>query len=344
VRVALVRLAFCRVATAHGATVFRLVGTRSSAGPIVGKVSSFRPNVKASIRYVSRLAVSQPLATISGMSDGPDRRVFQARLMLYPLKGASLGRGGVPVAASSPNFSNALGDHADGRRGRLCLLAQRGVGHLAGRGEGMIHIRRLVLLLYSSLALLVSGVVTANATLIDQYNFPTNYPDDSRISPILGRYNVGAQTFTVGITGTLRVFDVPVFTPLPGDTIAWQLRSTTNGVLAPFLDSTTIIASGTLTAPLGPPVYSFPFNGDSSTGFYAIDLSAYDIFVHAGDQLAILIGGFNPEQEYDHWFGTSLDQYAGGMAYITNVVRGAPILDANGNVVGLGPLIEYPYP
>ena len=196
--------------------------------------------------------------------------------------------------------------------------------------EAMAHVSRFVVLLCTSLVLFVSSPLTANAVLIDQFNFPTSYPDDSRVSPILGRYNVGAQTFTVGITGTLTGFDVPIYTPIPGETIDWQLRSTTNGVLAPFLDSTTIIASGTITFPPGSPAYSFPYTADMSTGFYAIDLSALNIFVHTGDQLAILIGGFNPGQEYDRWWGTSVDQYARGVAY-------------ENSICCTGNLVEYPW-
>jgi hypothetical protein len=169
----------------------------------------------------------------------------------------------------------------------------------------MTQVSRFLVLLCSSLVLFASSPITATAVLMDQFNVPTSYPDDSRISPILGRYNVGAQTFTVGMTGTLTGFDVPIGTYSgPGETIDWHYD-------------------------------------DMPTPFYAIDLSAYNIFVHTGDQLAILIGGYDPGQEYDRWWGTSLDQYARGTAY-ENIVARQSIYDSNGNFVGYG-LVEYPW-
>ncbi len=117
-----------------------------------------------------------------------------------------------------------------------------------------------------------------------------------------------AQTFTVGLTGHLASVDVMIaLTTIDQNSdFVFDVRPTSGGI--PQGDSSAL-ASITVSGSTVP----------TSNSFVTMDLSSFDIPVHAGDLLAIVITPktLQGSIQWEGWFSSSL--YSGGMALSRDV-------------------------
>jgi hypothetical protein len=173
-----------------------------------------------------------------------------------------------------------------------------------------LGLARKILLALVAASWLYSPTGEARAAFIlDQNADPTG-------TGALGGYAVGtsvvqdvAQTFTVGITGTLGIVDVYLAqeTPFTGTgNFIFEIRSTTGG--APVQSDTSVLLSRTLSmTPIGLNVGAF----------YRVDFSASGIQVVAGEVLAIDLRKTDNTGSFV-WTELNTPSYAGGSAYVRN--------------------------
>jgi hypothetical protein len=107
-----------------------------------------------------------------------------------------------------------------------------------------------------------------------------------------------AQTFTVGLSGTLVRIDVSLDSVVSGFGLTYSILETTNGI-----PNEVLLGSGLLSGP--------------TTGFNSIDVSSFGIAVNSGDELAIALGtSANVRFAWDVTLLPSpQDPYAGGAPY-----------------------------
>jgi len=112
-----------------------------------------------------------------------------------------------------------------------------------------------------------------------------------------------AQTFTVGLTGTLARLDLFInATVIAGDLFV-KLLPTVGGVPV----QSTALNLLSVTIPYG----AVPIDPPNPTAFYSLDLSAFGFVVTAGDVLAIMLSGTG-----NYGFGgQNNDPYAAGQFY-----------------------------
>ena len=143
-----------------------------------------------------------------------------------------------------------------------------------------------------------------NQPLLDQFNVGAfDLSQGIGHTPASPGNAVVAQSFTVGIAGTLAGADVFIINGFAGsptgtDLIA-EIFATAGGVPAgPALAGITI-SEGLI---------------PGSFGFFNIDFSSFNLGISVGQQLAILLraSNNNPSTVYT-WGGTGADVYAGGM-------------------------------
>jgi hypothetical protein len=151
----------------------------------------------------------------------------------------------------------------------------------------------------------VSTVVLA-LPVLDQVYAPD--PDISGSA-----FDAMAQTFTVGITGTLTQIDVMLgrnTLNVPSGDFAFDVR-TTDGVV-PYLPDTGpgILGEGTI------PIDDVP-GGTFQDTFFGIDLTSFGIFVDSGDVLAFVGRTFRYS-----FSGTTTDGYTGGSAFVRSTTTG----------------------
>jgi hypothetical protein len=167
---------------------------------------------------------------------------------------------------------------------------------------------QIVSILGLTLLLLSIGLRTSHAAgVLDQQLNPANYPPDDLVNAGFGGTQNLAQTFTVGITGTLSEVDVSVerfaFSP-PTGTLYLQIRSTTAGV--PAADPSFLVQASV-------PESSLPVAGNF--GFVPFDVSSAGLQVTQGEQLAIVLLApdfANPVS----WIGVQGDFYPAGSAFV----------------------------
>jgi hypothetical protein len=160
----------------------------------------------------------------------------------------------------------------------------------------------------ATLLLLNLGTSAVRAgSVLDQQLNPADYSPDDEVSAGFGGTQNLAQTFTVGITGTLTEVDVSVerfnFDP-PTGTLYLQIRGTTGGV--PNADPSYLLQASVSesTLPLAP-----------NFGFVSFDVSSAGLQVTQGEQLAIVLLApdfANPV----NWIGVQGDQYPAGGAFV----------------------------
>ena len=160
--------------------------------------------------------------------------------------------------------------------------------------------------LFSLAALLVFVLpVSAGAVpILDQENSGT--PTLSQgIGNVPGSFGnpVTAQTFTVGIAGTLAAVDVFITNQSSGSVTGTDLVAEIFAIAA-NVPSGAALASTTINEAAIP----------TGFGFFNIDFSSFGLNVNIGQQLAIVLreSNNNPNTIYS-WAGTANDSYAGGM-------------------------------
>jgi hypothetical protein len=127
-----------------------------------------------------------------------------------------------------------------------------------------------------------------------------------------------AQTFTVGLAGTLVRVDVNISRSVPPppfpppDDLILDIRPTTAGV--PIEDNTATLAQ------LVVPALTIPTVQD----FVSFDLSAFGLAVTAGDVLALALRAPGSSPSGYAWVGASPGGYAGGGEFFRNA--GLPLL------------------
>jgi len=174
---------------------------------------------------------------------------------------------------------------------------------------------------------LVMGAIAVIGAMTAQPGLATPTLDQSYepLLPAYGFLSAGidwAQTFTVGLSGTLTRVDVkvardtPLFgsPPFAGGPISVDVRTTSGGTPTEPDSGANILGTGTLTQAQ---VSSTTFS------FYSIDLSAFSIPVAVGDLLAITLssnGADNSSERYrwqsDPVNNTFYPSYGGGMAFL----------------------------
>lgn len=144
--------------------------------------------------------------------------------------------------------------------------------------------------------LLLTGLTTIAQTVDQSYN-----PATTNVSYGVDGTHTRAQTFTVGINGTL--VGVEIFTgAVSADTLFWDLRPTTGGV--PAAARSAALASGSL------PSSSLP----SPASFHYFDLSSFGINVSSGNVLAFTLWGATGNT-VGGFSGRNDNGYAGGAGF-----------------------------
>jgi PEP-CTERM motif len=159
-----------------------------------------------------------------------------------------------------------------------------------------------------TLLLLNTGIRASHAAgVLDQQLNPASYPPDDLVSAGFGGTQNLAQTFTVGITGTLSEVDVSVerfaFNP-PTGTLYLQIRTTTGGV--PAADPSFVLQASV-------PESALPIAGNY--GFVPFDVSSAGLQVTPGEQLAIVLLAPNFANPVS-WIGVQGDFYPAGGAFV----------------------------
>jgi hypothetical protein len=155
---------------------------------------------------------------------------------------------------------------------------------------------------YQVPSLIISAVTlfAQGQSVVDQ----TFVPDRNLLSAG-GVPEAHAQTFTVGIPGSLTGFEVYLFgVPNNSGPMSWQIRSTVAG--APVEESSTILASGAV------PASSLPPTTLPSPVMVSFQLPPGGVGAHSGDVLAIVL---SPAESY-YWGGEwglgTRDPYSAG--------------------------------
>lgn len=164
----------------------------------------------------------------------------------------------------------------------------------------MIKIKILQFFIVWAVMFIASGVTQA-VPVLDQFF------DSSELTSMAS--DVGstdkAQTFTVGITGTLVRADVEIMrwppstiggVPIPTGDLLFDIRTTIGGV--PIDDDTMTLASMVVSAD------SIPM----TRGWYSFDIKPFDVSVTTGDILAIVLRSESDNMIDYRWFG-GLDRF-----------------------------------
>lgn len=159
-----------------------------------------------------------------------------------------------------------------------------------------------------------SSVATCGLAAVDQEFAPAT----PNFSAVVGAGNLAdwAQTFTVGISGTLTGLDLRIGRqPTTQQPLLYDLRTTSGNAPTESDAGASVLVSGQLQASEVPTDFelSAPPNA-----FVHIDLSGAALQVSAGDVLAIVLRSDNPGTAY-RWFGVggppSIPRYSGGDSY-----------------------------
>jgi MYXO-CTERM domain-containing protein len=159
-------------------------------------------------------------------------------------------------------------------------------------------VRGVVLFLFLSL---LAGVALADP-VVDQSYLPAVTDSTAEIGSLVVPVDF-AQTFTVGVPGTLTSVEVQIArgTGVTSSLIA-DVRTTTAG--SPGTDAA-ILASITM------PAASVP----TSFSLFAFDFTAFNLGVNTGDVLAFVLRSADTVDTYD-WNATRANGYSGGGAFV----------------------------
>jgi len=139
----------------------------------------------------------------------------------------------------------------------------------------------------------------ATIMVLDQAFMPT----DHFISAGIGGGHTRAQTFTVGLAGTLTRFDAYIESSEANVPVLWDIRRTIGG--APIQSDTATLAYGSFPGPAA---------AHNSFAFFSIDASSFGVAVSPGDVLAIVFR--TPDINVSiSWLGDTTNPYARGAAY-----------------------------
>ncbi len=167
-----------------------------------------------------------------------------------------------------------------------------------------VHLRWFLVPL--AVALLTISVPTGAghaALILDQVFDPGPNPSVASGISLLQK----AQTFTVGLAGTLAQVDVDILrNGSPAGPLLFDVRATTAGG-APIESNATTLAS------LSIPAATVP----TTRGFFSIDVSGFGVAVTPGEILAIVLRGTQVDVDYT-WFGGINNPYPAGDEYFRN--------------------------
>ncbi len=144
-----------------------------------------------------------------------------------------------------------------------------------------------------------------SAVVLDQAYVPPTPP------PAVTGFGAGeyaAQTFTVGVAGTLDHVDVLMHESSTGSgDLAIDIRPTSGGV--PVENNALVLASGSIASA------SFPqFPPDQSFAWVSLDVSAANIYVMPGEVLAISMTPASSDGAFG-WAGSSFSGYVRGQTF-----------------------------
>ncbi len=143
--------------------------------------------------------------------------------------------------------------------------------------------------------------------ILDQSNPPSMGLGDYSSFQVAGRYRYMAQTFRVGISGTLTRIDFAAY--------HWYLEP-----LDWLLNHTNATGEPSPTSLAGGEAWQDPLWFDPEAfEFNSLDLAPYHIRVREGEVLAFHLGGYDPEGDYIQWIGSSTDQYLRGQGLVGEV-------------------------
>ena len=184
------------------------------------------------------------------------------------------------------------------------------------------HTRRFLVPLAMALMALSVPMGVAHAVLVlDQVFDPGPMPTvGSGVSLDIPK----AQTFTVGLAGTLARVDVDILrqASVGNGPLLFDVRATT-GSGAPIENNATTLASFTVPAATVPTTF----------GFFSVDVSAFGIPVTPGEILAIVLRGTRTDTDYE-WVGGFPNPYPAGAAYFRNASAGFPTWTLAGDDLG----------
>lgn len=162
----------------------------------------------------------------------------------------------------------------------------------SGRGT---MIKRLIPCFVGLIALAVLFVSSPVAATPIQDQFFDPGPSPSLATGRLDK----AQTFTVGITGTLTRVDVDISRGSTAD-LLFDIRPTVAGV--------PVESDGITLAAVTVPASNIP----TTRGFFSVDINSFGVSVTAGEILAIVLRS-DLDQVLDYtWYGHTIDGYALG--------------------------------
>ena len=132
-----------------------------------------------------------------------------------------------------------------------------------------------------------------------------------------------AQTFTVGLAGTLARVDVDILrqASVGNGPLLFDVRATGGGT--PIENNATTLASFTIPAATVPTTF----------GFFSVDVSGFGIAVTPGEIFAIVLRGTRTDTDYE-WVGGFPNPYPAGAAYFRNASAGFPTWTLAGNDQG----------
>jgi hypothetical protein len=167
-----------------------------------------------------------------------------------------------------------------------------------------MKMRSIVKLTCYLFSLMASSVVVA-APVLDQ-SFQPSPGSQLLISSGTSSNQAMAQTFTVGVAGTLTRFDAYIEDAGAVLPVLWEIRPTVGGV--PVQSDTSSLASGTFLSSAAP---------QNQFSFYTINLGSSPISVLPGEVLAIV---FRTPMGYNgvsiSWQGEIPNPYAAGSAFV----------------------------
>jgi hypothetical protein len=149
--------------------------------------------------------------------------------------------------------------------------------------------------------LLFAGAAFADP-VVDQSYLPGAFDSTAQIGQQFGDVD-WAQTFTVGVTGTLTSVDVQIAKgSTTGSDLVVDVRTTTGGVPssdAGILATMSVPASAVSTSP--------------TFSLFSVDFTAFNLGVNTGDVLAVVLSSAATDNYL--WRATSANGYSGGGAF-----------------------------
>ena len=199
-------------------------------------------------------------------------------------------------------------------------MCRRGV--LSGTAGG-----RVTRLAVVAAALLVGASGARADVVLDQSFDPMSAPPPFGFCAGVNGLNDEAQTFTVGVTGTLAQVDVKIIPVGAPQDLVVEVRPTVGGV--PVESDTAVLASVRL------PASGIP----TSYGFLSVDVRPFAVPVTEGEVLAIVLRSDGFSGVYC-WGGDVTDAYLAGQRFIRNPGTGWSAAGSVGVDLGFRTFVE----